>query len=196
MQERPALSKQLDGTTFRSFYWLKEELMEFCRNNGLPASGGKLEITERIAYFLDTGEVVLLHASVKMKATTAPAVITENSLIEPNFVCSETHRAFLEEHIGKSFSFNVQFQKWLKSHTGKTYKDAITAYHEILEEKKKGKSTIDKQFEYNTYIRDFFGDNKGKCLEDAIKCWKYKKQLQGHNRYEKSDLIALECQLR
>lgn len=44
----------------------------------------------------------------------------------------------------------------------------------------------------NTYIRDFFADNKGKSLDDAIKYWKYKKQLQGHNRYEKSDLIALE----
>lgn len=193
MQERPALNRQLDSTTFRNFYWLKEELVEFCRNNGLPTSGGKLEITERIAHFLDTGEILLLGANVKKKITTAPTIITENSLIEPNFVCSENHRAFFEEHIGMSFSFNVHFQKWLKSHTGKTYKEAITAYYKILEEKKKKKKNpIDKQFEYNTYIREFFEDNKGKCLEDAIKCWKYKKQLQGHNRYEKSDLIALE----
>ena len=60
------------------------------------------------------------------------------------------------------------------------------------EDKKKGKTVIDKQFEYNTYTRDFFADNKGKSLEDAIKCWKYKKQLQGNNRYEKSDLVALD----
>ena len=51
---------------------------------------------------------------------------------------------------------------------------------------------IDRQFEYNTYIRDFFANNKGKNLDDAIKCWKYKKQLQGHNKYEKSDLVALK----
>lgn len=84
------------------------------------------------------------------------------------------------------------FQKWLKNNAGKTYKDAIEAYYRISEEKKKGKTTIDKQFEYNTYIRDFFEDNQGKSLEDAIICWKYKKSLQGHNRYEKSDLIALD----
>ncbi len=51
--------------------------------------------------------------------------------------------------------------------------------------------STDSQFEYNTYIRDFFADNQGKSLKDAIKCWKYKKSLQGHNRYEPSDLIAL-----
>ena len=58
-------------------------------------------------------------------------------------------------------------------------------------EKKKEKTTIDGQFEYNQYIRDFFADNPGKSLQQAILCWKYKKALQGHNRYEKSDLAAL-----
>ena len=86
----------------------------------------------------------------------------------------------------------MAFQKWLKNNTGKTYRQAIESYYQILEDKKKGKTVIDKQFEYNTYIRDFFADNKGKSLDQAIKCWNYKKQLQGHNRYEKSDLAALE----
>lgn len=58
--------------------------------------------------------------------------------------------------------------------------------------KKRSKTKIDKQFEYNTYIRDFFADNRGKSLDEAIKCWKYKKQLPGHNRYEKSDLDVLD----
>ena len=93
--------------------------------------------------------------------------------------------------IGSSFSFHVPFQKWLKNNTGKTYGEAIEAYYQILEDKKKRKTKIDKQFEYNTYIRDFFADNKGRSLEDAIQCWKYKKSIPGHNRYEKSDLRAL-----
>ena len=118
--------------------------------------------------------------------------IYEDTKIEDDFVCSEKHRAFFREYIGNSFSFNVAFQQWLKSNKGKTYKEAITAYYQIIEDKKKRKTKIDKQFEYNTYIRDFFEDNQGKSVEDAIKCWKYKKQLQGHNRYEKTDLIAIE----
>lgn len=187
--ERPKLNNGLDSKTFRSFYYLKEELVDFCRTNGLPTGGGKLELTDRISYFLDTGNV----ASAKRKSVKRVdvGIITEDTLIEPNFVCSEKHRAFFKVRIGESFSFNVIFQKWLKNNTGKTYGDAINAYHQILEDKKNNKSSIDKQFEYNTYIRDFFADNKGKTLEDAIKCWKYKKSTQGHNRYEKSDLKVL-----
>ncbi len=189
MSERPELNIELDGKTFRSFYYLKEELVEFCRTNHLPVSGGKIELTDRIACFLDTGKV--LSSSTKIRRAEKIGDITEETKIEPNIVCSETHRAFFRNRIGKSFSFNVAFQKWLKCNTGKTYGEAVAAYYEILEDKKNRKTTIDKQFEYNTYIRDFFADNKGKSLDDAIKCWKHKKSVQGHNRYEKSDLTAL-----
>lgn len=190
MSERPELSGDISAEVFRNYYYLKEELVKFCRKYDLQTSGSKQELTDRIAYFLETGEKK--KSSSKRIQTESIGEITENTLIEANIVCSEKHRTFFKEKIGKTFSFNVAFQKWLKSNAGKTYADAIQAYYAILEEKKKSKTVIDKQFEYNTYIRDFFADNNGMSLENAIKCWKYKKSLKGHNRYEKSDLIALE----
>ena len=193
MNERPELNIELDAATFRSFYYLKRELANFCRENGLPASGSKAELTDRIAYFLDTGSV--LKPTAERKTAVNIGTLTVDTVIEPNIVCSEKHRAFFREKIGKRFSFNVPFQKWLKANAGKTYGDAIRAYHRILEEKKKGKTEIDRQFEYNTYIRDFFADNPGKDLHDAIVCWNYKKSLSGHHLYEQSDLCVLDLQI-
>lgn len=43
-----------------------------------------------------------------------------------------------------------------------------------------------------SHSRDFFMDNHGKNLTDAIVCWKYKKSRPGHHRYERADLMALE----
>ena len=189
MSDRPELDVTLDGNTFRNYYYLKEELVDFCRKNSLPTSGGKEEITERIACFLDNGKV--LKPISRARKVVDVGEISEDTIIESGFVCSEKHRAFFKEKIGKSFSFNVMFQRWLKENSGKTYKDAIEAYFQILEEKKSIRTKIDKQFEYNTYIRDFFDDNKGRSLEETINCWKYKKSLPGHNRYEKSDLEIL-----
>jgi hypothetical protein len=189
MSVRPELNKKLDSDTFRSFYYLKEELIEFCKISGLPVSGSKIEIINRIAHYLDTGEISQPISQTRVKVNIEE--ITDSSKIEENFICSEKHRAFFKEKIGRSFSFSVAFQKWLKNNAGETYAQAVEAYYMILEEKKKCKTTIDKQFEYNTYIRDFFADNKGRTLKDAIKCWNYKKGLQGHNRYEKEDLIVL-----
>ncbi len=190
MENRPNLTRELDEKTFREYYYLKEELITFCRENHLPVSGGKLELTERVAYFLRFGKV--LKTSNKKKHKTKSEIITENTRIEENVTYSEQLRAFFVERIGKSFSFNVPFQKWLKSNVGKTYKEAVTAYHQLLKEKKKSKGTIDQQFEYNTYIRDFFQDNPGRSLKDAIQCWNYKKGLKGNHCYEKADLIVLD----
>lgn len=190
MSERPNLDNILDSKTFKEYYYLKEELIDFCRKNDLQTTGGKLELTERIAKFLDTGKKTYkTHIARKTKIVDD---ITLDTIIEENFVCSEKHRAFYKEQIGNSFSFNVVFQKWLKSNAGKTYKNSIEAYYQILEDKKNSKTTIEKQFEYNTYIRDFFEDNKDKSLEQAIKCWKYKKSIKGHNKYEKEDLKILD----
>ena len=190
MNGRPELTSLTDPRTFTEYYYLKEELVRFCRENGLPVSGAKSELTERIAYFLETGNIKSGTAP-KRKHSPAVGEITDSTPIEENIVCSEKHRAYFKEKIGNGFTFNVAFQKWLKANAGKTYADAVAAYHEIIAQKKTRKTVIDGQFEYNTYIRDFFADNHGKTLDDAIKCCKYKKSLAGHNRYEHSDLAAL-----
>ncbi len=188
---RPELSKELTGQEFKKWYYLKEELVSFCKENGIPASGSKGELTERISEYLDTG-TYSKPVNKNVRKADIPEKITPDSKIEENFVCSEKHRAFFREHIGKSFSFNVAFQKWLKSNSGKTYREAIDAFHDIKTASYSGKTKIDRQFEYNTYIRDFFENNTGRSLDDAIRCWKHKKSLPGHNRYEDSDLSALE----
>ena len=134
MSERPKLDKNLSGAAFRAWYWLKDELVEFLRENGLPVTGGKTELTDRIADFLDTGNV---NAPKRTRRTSKKSAgdITPDTVIEENFVCSEKHRAFFKTQLGESFTFNVKFQKWLKSNAGKTYRDAVEAYKEIKKDK-------------------------------------------------------------
>ena len=52
MEQRPDLNTSLDSQTFRQFYYLKEELVDFCKQNHIPTSGGKIELTERIALYV------------------------------------------------------------------------------------------------------------------------------------------------
>ena len=105
MNDRPVLDRNLDSKIFRDYYYLKEELVNFCRENGIPVSGGKIEIADRIAYFLETGKI--LSVSSERKKGMAISVLSEDAKIEANFVCSEKHGTFFREHIGNSFSFNV-----------------------------------------------------------------------------------------
>lgn len=189
MCNRPALIKGLESQTFRQYYYLKEELVQFCREENLQATGGKIELTERIAHYLENGERTYIKRS--SRPTSNVLLLTTDSYVESNFKCSQMHREFFKSIIGPTFSFNVTFQNWLKENEGKTYQEAISAYHQIMENKKMNRTTIDRQFEYNTYIRDFFDDNKGSSLQAAIACWKYKKSQPGHNRYEREDLLSI-----
>ena len=197
--ERPTLTKDLKSEDFREYYFLKEELKDFCKKEGLKVSGNKNQLEERIIYYLDTGKSLdhsktienkNKYSKTNLNKETISKEITLNSTLGENFKCSEDKREFFESKIGKGFKFKVKFQKWLKSNPNKTYQDAIDAYYEIQESKEKTK--IGNQFQYNQYIRDFFEDNKDKKLEDAIICWNYKKSIKGHNKYEKSDLSALK----
>lgn len=188
-QERPELRKGLESEEFRAYYYLKEELVAFCKEMGLQSTGGKQELTERIAHFLETGEKLRNKSHIKHSVSIRE--ITLDSVIEESFVCSEEHRAFFKSVIGEGFSFKVSFQKWLKENSGKTYKEAIVAYQELQKKSKDQITNIDSQFEYNVYIRDFFKANKGRTLKEAIKCWKYKKGQKGHNKYEAQDLMIL-----
>jgi hypothetical protein len=182
------LNKNLNAEEFKEYYFLKEELKDFCRSEGLKISGSKQDLENRIIHYLKTGEK-LKEPVVRQVSNKSHSTIALDSKLGENFKCSQDKREFFENEIGKTFKFNVKFQKWLKANPDKTYRDAIDAYFEIQNSKEKTK--IDKQFQYNQYIRDFFNDNDGKSLEEAIKCWKYKKSLKGHNRYESSDLVAL-----
>lgn len=193
MSERPKLTKGLSRDEFLSYYYEKCELAAFCKKNGLPCSGGKVELTERISRFLQTGEIV--KPSAKPRGNFSVEEITADTVIQSNYVCSQKSREFFKNAIGKRFSFNVQFQDWLKQNAGKTHADAVEAYKKILADGKDKKKEIGAQFEYNTYIRDFFADNDGRTLDEAITCWKYKREQKGHNRYERADLIALDKNL-
>lgn len=119
------------------------------------------------------------------KTRQIPASLDD--VIAPNLVCSQDLRTFFEKYLGKSFRYKVEFQGWLHDNAGMTFRDAVHAYKELEKPK-----DIWPQFEYNQYIRDFFADNEGASLEDAILCWKYKKSQPGSHRYERADLEAIE----
>lgn len=183
------LTRNLKPDEFRQYYFLKEELKDFCRQEGLKISGSKGDLEKRIVHYLATGEK-LAEASAGKSFRKTSSQISLNTQLGENFKCSEDKREFFKGEIGNSFKFNVRFQKWLKENPEKTYGDAVKAYHEIRNSKEK--TQIASQFQYNQYIRDFFEDNDDKSLKDAVACWKYKKSLKGHNRYEKSDLNILK----
>jgi SAP domain-containing new25/Domain of unknown function (DUF6434) len=183
-RKRPPLTKDISIQDFRDFYWLKEELQEFCRQHGLSASGSKQELAKRIEIFLQTGKIDKPARQVSGKFDDSN--LSLDTVITENHRCTQKVRAFFRSII-PNFYFSTFIQNYFKNNVGKTYRDVVKAWYEE-EERKKDPSynkSINSQFEYNQFIRDYFADpkNEGKTLKDAIDAWNEVKKKPGENKY-------------
>jgi hypothetical protein len=114
VDKRPGLTRGLSSQSFREYYYLKSELMEFCRKERLSASGSKAELTDRIETYLQTGERTATSKPIEGKSSGSPEM-SPDSVIEENFRCSERHRDFFKSVIGDSFKFNLILRPWKES---------------------------------------------------------------------------------
>ncbi|MFA9458125.1 DUF6434 domain-containing protein [Halalkalibacter sp. AB-rgal2] len=184
---RPNLTKEVSMKDFNDYYWLKEELQTFCRENGISTSGSKVEISDRIRTYIDTGEIKkpIRKSRVSNKVDNDLELNLETVITE-NHRCSQEVRAFFKTIIPK-FHFSTYIQNYFKNNIGKTYRDVVDAWNEEEERKKDPtyKKKIAPQFEYNQFIRDFYTDpkNQQKSRKEAIEAWNTIKSLPGSNKY-------------
>ena len=138
-RERPELVPGLAARTFHDHYWLKSELEDFCRREGMSAEGTKAELTERIDELLTTGAipegdragVVRPWATGHPPGADAPTP-TLDEVIRVDVRPDEEHRAFFVRVIGPSFAFTPPFLAFLREEAGRlTYADAVTEWHRL-----------------------------------------------------------------
>lgn len=182
------IHKGMDIITFNNTYWLKEELVAFCKAHNLSSHGGKLEITKRIETFLRTGKVeVNKKTTNKSNKYSDDSHLTLDTVIRQNHRCSQKVRAFFKSVIGPRFYFSTFIQDYFRNNVGKLYRDVVSAWnaHEFVLINKNFKKDIPPQFKYNTYIRDFYLDskNKGKSRGEAITSWNKRKSIPGDHKY-------------
>jgi hypothetical protein len=190
-QQRPPLDNRISVEDFRAYYWLKEELIAFCREHGLSTAGSKIDIADRIAYYLEHGTAP---ATAKRQTTSKTSTASNEPLaldqpIRENYRSDEEHRQFFESVIGPQFKFTVGFMRFCKENIGKqTYADAVEWWLAEHERKRDPsyKPEIEPQFEYNRFVRAYFEHNPDGTREEAIRLWKETKSKPGDNVYRPS----------
>ncbi|MEM7715028.1 MAG: DUF6434 domain-containing protein, partial [Cyanobacteria bacterium P01_A01_bin.68] len=135
--ERPKLNNISSAEEFKNWYWLKEELIAYCREVGIKTTGGKFEIAERIINYLNTGETKTNQAQNKsIKKPTSKfnwknEPLTVDTVITDNYKNNSNVRKFFIEQVGAKFSFSIDLMQWMKDNVGKTLGDAVLEWHRL-----------------------------------------------------------------
>lgn len=193
-EPRVPLTAATTPKDFRDFYWLKTELQDFCRKQGLSTSGGRREIADRIETFLRSGRRA---QPAKATIAVAPAARQFNQAslqqfcfrtrVPAGFKCTQEARRFFETHVSPRFRFTVTLQQYIKAHPGITFAEIAIQWKREYEARKAGtfKPAIAPQFEFNQFTRDFHADphNAGKTRADCLEAWKRTRARRGDNVY-------------
>lgn len=193
---RPEFEQIKSGAEFNKWYWLKEELVDICKRAGLPSTGRKFDLRDRIMYALDNNGRLKPEAEkpkAESKFNWAKAELSLETIITDNISFGPNFRRFMKSQLGNQFSCHSDFMDWVKKNQGKSLAEAAEAWI-ALEARKKDpnfRRDIASNNMYNQYIRDFMDDNPGTALSAARACWLLKKEMPSENgfiRYDRSDL--------
>jgi hypothetical protein len=131
--ERPSLSPSLDAAEFRRWYWLKQELVDFAKQEGMSAAGDKPTLANRIALFLDRADPVEASAKTRTIRQTVskrlPEPLTSETVLGPRQASSQQLRTFFVAEIGPRFSYDIHMRTFLASDRTKTLGEAVAHWH-------------------------------------------------------------------
>jgi hypothetical protein len=193
---RPDINEIETGAELKRWYWLKEELVDFCKKTEISYVGAKFDILERIADQLDNGSKPNAKPRTINRQSSNfdwhSAALSLDTVITDNYKNTQNVRQFFKQYCGGKFHFSIPFMAFMKANIGKTLNDAVEEWEKLNQQRKDKdfKSDIPSGNQYNKYIRDFFADNPTMTIEQARHFWKLKRSLPlGRHVYEKEDLL-------
>ena len=193
--DRPDFDSIKSYDEFLKYYWYREELIRICKEHGLKAPSGKIELYKVIeAYF--RGEKILPEKKpVRKKKATITELTLETGLIECGFTFGPRFREFFEKQTGEQrFKFNVDMVATAKAvkESGDesfTLGDLLDIYY--------GKKTYAKYdrsaLQWNQFVHDFCSDPETeifpKRLEAAAHLWKIVRESDREKVYTNGLLV-------
>ena len=167
--KRPTLNASITVDEFAAWYWLKEELVFFCRLHSISTVGLKRELEDRIRAHL-SGGLPRVKQHQRKRVGAMPKEFTLESVIGEGWRCGPSLGRFFKSVLGSGFHFNAEMRNFIHTEAGKTLQDAAICYQHSLRKGRK-KPAIPEQLEYNRHFREYFQQNPGATRQEAIAEW-------------------------
>jgi hypothetical protein len=188
--DRPKFEDIRDYAEFSKYYWYRDELIKICKEHGLKAPSGKIELNKVIeAYF--SGKKILPEKKtvIRKKKNVVTELTLETGLIECGFTFGNRFREFFAKQTGEEhFKFNVDMVASVKAvkengDESFTLGDLLDIYYG-----KKTYAVYDKSMlQWNKFVKDFCEDEATKVFAERLKAaaalWKIVRESDMKKEY-------------
>src|SRR5258708_33683896 len=170
---KPALRPGMSVTEYRAYYWMKDDLLRFARQLGLPTHGYKPELSNRIERRLrGKSESAEPQREQPEGPGDSDQPLRRDSPVI-NYKSDDKTRAFFKSQIGPEFHFTYLLNQYRLAHDHLTYGDLVDGWVAERDRRRsrEDRPAISEQGQYNRFIPHFFDDErkKRKSLDDAAK---------------------------
>ena len=190
-KNRPDFNDIQSYEEFSKYYWYRDELIKICKDLGLKAPSGKIELNKVIeAYF--AGEKILPEKrTAKKKRAVVTELTLDTGLIACGFTFGNKFREFFSEVTGEErFKFNVDMVATAKAvqesgDESVTLGDLLDVYYGKKTYAKYDKSAL----QWNRFVKDFCADDATKVFGDRLNAaaalWKIVRDSDMEKKYSK-----------
>lgn len=173
--QRPALTSTLTSGEFARWYWLREELVVFARECGLPSSGGKQALASRVSAYLGGDCPPELPARRTQRGNLLKGPFCHSTPVPPGQSCSQSLRAWFTAELRSTFHFDAAMRAWFAEADGTRTLGAAVAHWRAT--RSIAASEIAPQFEFNRFIREWHRSHAGASRREAVAAWKHHRSL-------------------
>ena len=193
---RPKFAEIKDFEEFSRYYWYRDELIQICRQLGLKADGGKIELNNVIrAYFAEQRIVPMpKQSAIKRRPSVCTELTLDTGLIECGFTFSNRFRDFFARQTQtEHFKFNVDMVatvKAVKAQGDKSFSlgDLLEIFYGTKTYAQYDKSAL----QWNRFVKDFCADPATQIYSERLKAaaalWKIVRESDKEKVYSREVL--------
>ena len=197
--ERPDFDSIRTFEEFSKYYWYRDELIKICKDHGLSAPSGKIELYKVIESFFKGEKILPEKKKVRKKATRE--ISLDAGILECGFTFGNKAREFFRQQTGEpDFKFNVDMVATVKAvkESGDesfTVGDLLDVYYG-----RKSYATYDKSaLQWNKFVHDFCADEETSIYPERLKAaaalWKIVRESDMEKVYSRELFLKYKDQI-
>lgn len=174
--DRPTITSATSPEDITDWYWKVADLRLIAKRLGVPSSGTKGQLVERLRATL-AGEAVTGQRTSRPGAEM-PTPLSPSTVVPAGARMTRQVRAFMIEQVGPGFRFDATMRDFFAAPDDRTLGDAV----ELWWSSRGRRREISPQFEYNRFTREFWASHPDGTREQLREAWNTYKELSASQR--------------